>query len=74
MQLIGNCVHEFVQTRRQIDQGQERNKLIISHQKKLNGQYRNEEKNLKYIIHRPLKPLSDENKIELIIYYRTIRN
>ena len=39
----------------------------------MNDQYKKDEKRLKDIIHTNVKPLNAENKIELIIYYKSMK-
>ena len=74
MKLIDNCIDEFKRKLNQQNNETTRtNKIQVYYQNQMTDQYRKNEKIIKDIIYKHVKPVDNNDELNLIIYYKDIK-
>ena len=75
MKLVDNCVNSFLQSKLSNDRNNldDKTKIKIYYKNQMNGQYKKDEKVIKDIIKQNVKPTNENEKNNVVIYYKNLK-
>ena len=73
MKLVDQCIESFLQSKSRQNSSDEKAKIVVYYQNQMNCNYKKDEKVLKGIIKHNVKPINNQEELDVIVYYKTLK-
>ena len=73
MKLVDQCTESFLQSKSRQNSRDEKAKIVVYYQNQMNCNYKKDEKVLKDIIKLNVKPINNQEELDVIVYYKNLK-